>query len=312
MPSAFGESLSYITHIKLQELETQRLAYQKHARVITEAASFGASSVARVDHLLAAVLKWPGYGAGASPPELDLDNIVHWLKQARVDPSVAPELVQRWGDALEAHILRISSSFDYAKLFGQLFTDLINSGDGSGGGAAIGDAELEKQTDEFVEISRKEGVEQRAQLEALVFEERTVDVPALEAHLDELFLSNRDSEKTLKSVRESVAAHGKNLMGTRINADSLRITIKSLLAEELLNNEKRETLQEFSRNEAVLEEVASVLNMHLARIGTWEWPKEGVPVDMRRALNGKYRFFMDEEILTALFVGCSFTLLTRP
>jgi hypothetical protein len=53
----------------------------------------------------------------------------------------------------------------------------------------------------------------------------------------------------------------------------------------------------------ILEEVASVLNMHLSRIGTWSWPEEGVAVEMRRALNGKYRFFMDEELLLVSFLS---------
>jgi hypothetical protein len=53
----------------------------------------------------------------------------------------------------------------------------------------------------------------------------------------------------------------------------------------------------------ILEEVASVLNMHLNRIDTWSWPEEGVAVEMRRALNGKYRFFMDEELLLVIFFG---------
>jgi hypothetical protein len=37
--------------------------------------------------------------------------------------------------------------------------------------------------------------------------------------------------------------------------------------------------------------------MQLSRIATWSWPKEGVLVEMRRALNGKFRFFADESVL---------------
>jgi len=43
-----------------------------------------------------------------------------------------------------------------------------------------------------------------------------------------------------------------------------------------------------------------VLNMQLASIESFSWPHEGVQVEMRRHLSGKYRAYMDTEIITAL------------
>lgn len=40
--------------------------------------------------------------------------------------------------------------------------------------------------------------------------------------------------------------------------------------------------------------------MQLASIESFSWPKEGVQVEMRRHLSGKYRAYMDTEIITAL------------
>ena len=40
--------------------------------------------------------------------------------------------------------------------------------------------------------------------------------------------------------------------------------------------------------------------MQLARIESFSWPQEGVHVEMRRHLSGKYRAYMDTEIITAL------------
>jgi hypothetical protein len=53
-------------------------------------------------------------------------------------------------------------------------------------------------------------------------------------------------------------------------------------------------------NDIILQEVASVLNMQLATIESFTWPEEGVQVEMRRHLSGKYRAYMDTEIITAL------------
>ena len=58
----------------------------------------------------------------------------------------------------------------------------------------------------------------------------------------------------------------------------------------------------FAENDMVLDEVASVLNMRLASLGTWSWPSRGVVIEMRRHLNGKYRAFTDPEILDAIFL----------
>lgn len=40
--------------------------------------------------------------------------------------------------------------------------------------------------------------------------------------------------------------------------------------------------------------------MQLASIESFSWPEEGVQVEMRRHLSGKYRAYMDTEIITAL------------
>ena len=43
-----------------------------------------------------------------------------------------------------------------------------------------------------------------------------------------------------------------------------------------------------------------MLNMQLASIESFAWPQGGVQVEMRRHLSGKYRAYMDTEIITAL------------
>jgi len=70
----------------------------------------------------------------------------------------------------------------------------------------------------------------------------------------------------------------------------MRNLIKSLLARDLLSAEKAATLKGFLDSDIIIEEVTSVLNMQMARLDDWEWPAEGVKVDMRRHLSGKYRY----------------------
>lgn len=72
------------------------------------------------------------------------------------------------------------------------------------------------------------------------------------------------------------------------------------MTPDILSAEKAETLKGFLTNDVILEEVASVLNMQLASIESFSWPHDGVQVEMRRHLSGKYRAYMDTEIITAL------------
>jgi hypothetical protein len=290
--AAFSETLHFITSVKLDELEKQRIAYKEHAHVIDTARARGESSIERVELLLGAIRSWPGYGASRGvASKLNLENLDCWLSQARVDPSVSKAQIRAWGDDLEAHIRRISNSFDYAKLFGNLFTEWLSSGDEASTTETPAKSDDDEPAEEFTEVGRKEAHEQRAELEARVFIEPKVDVPALEAYLNELFCVQSDNgrdqhakrvSEALEHLRRDLRRFSKSLLETRMDSSSVKTTITTLLREDLLDNQKRSTLAEFSKNDTILSEIATVLNMHIARIATWEWPKEGVVIEMRR------------------------------
>jgi hypothetical protein len=53
----------------------------------------------------------------------------------------------------------------------------------------------------------------------------------------------------------------------------------------------------------VLGEIADVLNMRFGDLQSWTWDADGgIPVMPRQQLNGKYRIWMDEDVLQAIFV----------
>jgi len=57
-------------------------------------------------------------------------------------------------------------------------------------------------------------------------------------------------------------------------------------------------------NEVALSEIVDILNMRYADLDNWDWHagEEGVPVLSRQQLNGKYRVWMDDDILETIFV----------
>jgi hypothetical protein len=86
--------------------------------------------------------------------------------------------------------------------------------------------------------------------------------------------------------------------------DNLRTTIQGLLKSDLLSEETAAIVKSFKSNDEVLQEVADVLTMRMASLETWQWStvNGAVTVSQRRQLNGKYRVFMDEDILDALLL----------
>ncbi|KAK8041294.1 hypothetical protein PG994_014301 [Apiospora phragmitis] len=88
------------------------------------------------------------------------------------------------------------------------------------------------------------------------------------------------------------------------DSDCLKWCLRGLLAEDLVSDEQQATLRDFLDNEAALKEIGDVLNMRYADFDSWQWQAgdNGIPVLPRQQLNGKYRIWMDEDVIQAIFV----------
>jgi hypothetical protein len=293
--TSFSQTLQFITDIKLQELEKQRLAYQAHAKIIDEANVFGAQGdvLKKVEILAKAVKFWSGSGSLSEMKivggKLQMTNLEFWLQQARKDPSFSPEIAQRWSETLEEHIRHTVMRFDSAKLFGTLFNEWLASGDSVALAYQAGPEEVDTVSEsDFVEVGRKEMYEQKEKLVSIIFEDHSIDVKELNAYLGDLF-SSEDATKALERLRKEFKDFSYWFQRNTITVANVKNALKGLLASGLMDEEKRTTLKAFEENPTVLDEVASVLNMRMASLDSWAWPKEGILVEFRRHLNGKYR-----------------------
>lgn len=309
--AAFGQTLQFITSIKLEELEKQRLAYEAHSLVLQRVSQIKDDHVHKVEMLLDAVRSWSGSGAldasSAVGAKLDLHNLELWLLQAKKDPSFSTDVLKGWADTLEAHIRHSLTRFECAKLFGKLFNEWLASGDSA---TAVNLTEspvfsptttMDLDREVFVEVGRKEMHEQKERLKSIIFEPKPVDTGVLLTYLADLF-SSEDAVKSLINIRTNIRNFGDSLLYKTITVQDVSWAIANLLASELMDESKRTTLREFTENPTVLDEVASVLNMRLSSLSSWSWPEAGLEMEMRRHLNGKYRAFTNPEILDALFL----------
>lgn len=295
MSASLSQTLNSITVTKLQGISKQLADFNAHRDSILSKLTTVSNPRERVQILLDGISSWRSVDASSNDSNISqlgikdhLLNVKKFLVQAEHDASIGEATLRGWEADFTTYLDQEKVKNEYAELFGRLLTQWIGSPQKS-------DEELP-----FEKVGRKEMHEQRAMFESLVFTAKEIDAVAMTAYLEELF-SSKAAKEQLVSIRESTESFGKQLLESRFDVEVLKLTIAALLAGDLLSNEKRETLKEFSQNESVLTEVSDVLDMHLVALTTWTWGT-AIPVEMRRQINGKYRIFMDEEILQAIFL----------
>ncbi|KAG5352104.1 hypothetical protein C0989_003829 [Termitomyces sp. Mn162] len=282
--SAFGQTLQFITSTKLQELEKQRLGYQEHAKVLQKADACGDNLVEKAELLLESVKSWPGSGSvddrDSVSGKLNLANLRLWLPQAKQDPNFDRDILRSWIDTLEAHIRHSLMRFDGAKLF---------------------DSNSDKTDGGVEKAGRQEMHDQLARLDSIIFEDAGVNIEALESYLHDLF-STEEATKAIRDLRASMKSLEDSLKKETFTTRKVEVIVQGVLASDLMDESKRKTLNEILSNPTVLEELASVLTMRMASLDAWSWPAEGITVEMRRHLSGKYRAFTDPDIIDALLL----------
>ncbi|KAJ5682498.1 hypothetical protein N7462_005663 [Penicillium macrosclerotiorum] len=318
---ALPQTLKSITATKITELSKQRALFDKKKAEILEATSATQDLRNQALILLNGLSRLKGYPKDAiDKDDMDLDvesddneevdvtlpgmgqlyqadhtNIRRFLLQGRYDASISTSTLKGWIASLENELRFLELKHEHATFYSKLVTEWLSHLDNE---AANSDAGFES-------LGRAEMHEQRAKWESLVFISPThVDEKAIRDYLDGLFRRSKLSRQSLKELRAKIHKFGNDMAtkGEWLNVEKLQLVSKSLLKTDLLSADKTTVLKEFLRNTEVSQEVADVLNMRLASLDTWSWSGDGIPVEMRRQLNGKYRVFMDEDLLDSLLL----------
>ncbi len=289
---ALGETLEFITNVKLKELERLNSDFVKHSDDLLRAGVNTPKSrdalLKRLGDLIEGMSTWPHSWS----QDFKLKGMKSFAELASRDSSISTQALAIWIRRAEAEIEHQKTRFRFAQLFGALLTDWTHARD---------NASPTDSTDQFEQVSRKETLEQKQKLESIIFEEKDIDVDSLREYLDDLFGSEQ-AKTILKDEREKMKEFSKNLRKRVVNDWEVKVTIHSVLRQDILSSEKASLLRDFLRRPSVIKELASVLTMQLASINSWSWPSEGVLVEPRRQLNGKTRFYLDAELLTALLL----------
>ncbi|KAJ5975708.1 hypothetical protein N7481_009415 [Penicillium waksmanii] len=331
---ALPQTLKSITATKINELGKQRTLFDTAKAEIRENAAAATDLHTRAQILLNGVSSLKGYPKNAlDKDDMDLDmessdddsesempnldmgqlrngdhsNIRRFLLQGRYDSSISEKTLQRWIGQLENELRYLELKHDHASFYSKLVTEWLAQLDAQNvsdinkdGGSDSGKSETG-----FERVGRAEMHNQRAQWESLVFSTGNhVEAKDIRSYLDGLFHKDKLTKQAFKELRESVQRFGNDLAteGNWLDANELQWVSNALMQTDLLSTEKTSVLKEFMRNKEVTQEVADVLNMRLSSLESWSWSQDGIPVEMRRQLNGKYRVFMDEDLLDSLML----------
>ncbi|KAK8135361.1 hypothetical protein PG984_003301 [Apiospora sp. TS-2023a] len=298
--SVLSRTLQSISVTKIREIEKERARYEESKRgVLAKADRFPEDRRNRIATLL--------YGVWEHCPDVmwvnQVKNINHWLQQARFDASVPAEMFKTWEELLRSKLEVQSRKLGLAYLYTRLVTEWMNPSAPMSQEASVSTADDESF--EFVDRQKERLQELCDKFERVVFTPLETDGLMIDMFMSDLF-DGDEAVKSLQGLRGRLQKRGDAILNEHSPFDTttLKWCLRGLLAEDLLSDEKQATLRDFLNNEEALKEIGDVLNMRYADFDAWQWQAgdDGIPVLPRQQLNGKYRIWMDEDVLQAIFV----------
>lgn len=285
-----SQTLSSITAIKLDQLQQQKEAYQSKKSSLLQDVASETDTAKRAKKLLKGCEELRSLGLKTNTALSSLDE---FLDQAEYDPSVTEPFLKEYEAEINRHMDAQTNKYEFASLYGKLVEEWIASGTSDAASTAEGSG--------FVEVGREEMHEQRATWEEYVFNAKETDPKAIKTYLDEVF-SSKEAKRGLESIKKNLEHFQKGWKSMHhFNEETLETVIQGMLRSDILTEEKRTTLRDFKANKVILSEIADVLNMRMSALATWTWGKPLV-VEQRRNLNGRYRFYTDEDLLHSILV----------
>ncbi|RSM05122.1 hypothetical protein CDV31_009756 [Fusarium ambrosium] len=283
----FSQTLRSITRTKFEQLARQKRAYESAKTALLRDVN-DEPSPKRAKILVDGATKLSDTSSLSQQPTVEI--LQRFLLQAVNDPSVSQEAIESYEHDLRNELDACSEKHRFAELYAKLIEEWISTSESDSS---------------QLHVPRAESQEQRAIWEQYVFSAKEVDGDAIKTYLGNLFQSEGSShvKKAYNDLMESFKSFQETWdeEDTHFDEDSLQHCIQGLLRSDLLNDQKRMTLNDFLGNKVVLREIADVLNMRMRTRVSWEWDGD-CTVEPRRNLNGRYRFYPDEDLLQSLFL----------
>ncbi|EGX90892.1 hypothetical protein CCM_05048 [Cordyceps militaris CM01] len=259
-------------------------------------------------------------GKNSESLETRLDTIERMLSNAKYSSGFSSSAALSWCDELLAYLRQSQRRMEYTMLFGKLTNEWADFrfGELSTTMASAKQGTSQSEDEDAVSVGRKEMHQQRQVWEGLVTNLRTSDKDKIVEFLDTLFhadpLRNNEGSsieeladlrtRLLQKMRSSIFHNCKGAI--HVSVAIVKAAIKAILSADQLTSEKRRAMIDLGNRENVLSEIADILNidLKLAAMERWSWGDAPIKAQMRKAINGKYRVYMDIELLDSILIHC--------
>ncbi len=304
MSASFRNIVQQVTQEKLEELKVQKeLSTNYFNPVLKQIEEPTITPTAALQVLYKAINEYPLKDIVDS---VLLANLRSVLQNTKDDPSISSQLVLAWVDKVKSEIKFSLRKCEYSYLYGSLLSEWLEVEEqkrSKSTTATPQDPEADASAEE-ASLNKKVATDS---IKKLMFNqpESGFDAEKYKKFLaEELFNfeKNIEGQNVLKTIQKETRSHFQ-VDNSIVSSYDVQCCIKGLRAGDLLSLEKKSALNELNANSEALEEVASLLTNRLKNLNRWEWPSSSCEsVDIRRGLAGVYKPFLNEDIITALFL----------
>jgi len=242
----------------------------------------------------------------------DIHHLEVLLKQAEYG-NVSTEVMTSWVDKLQREIQFGRSQTEFAYLFGSVIQEWAATQTHTRGVATSRDGEEDEGTPAATAAQGDEldfGVEDDEYLRVLFPKEREVFVNKVEA----LFEPVPDSQVDFayfEGLVENLLAYGgeggpllakiDDSVLKKVALEEVKAAAQALCLDNLVSATTKRSLKSLQRDDVLANEYAGVMTLMLKNYQEWTWPRE-MPLKLVNNRSAKWRVFVEEDIVTALFL----------
>ena len=284
-------TLRHTTNIKLRQLHLRQRELDEFRKTVNDKAVADSREAGKVLSLLLQMLEW-GY---KFTDENEVNALKAFLNQAAWDQSISKEKIKEWGALLSKKLQVQDNRYGLSEIFCKIVLEWIQHSFKSGA----------PDSQKSEEPQRQELFEQKEIWEHYAFNGATVNEQQITHYLLDLFSpimsKNALDKEPLDMVRERISSYATNNL-LQVHRHSIKEAVNCILTEDLFSGDKRKSLESLRENNIILDELADVIRSELERIEDWDWEDQPLALHIRRHINGKYRFYMDVEIIDAILI----------
>lgn len=284
-------TLRHTTNIKLRQLHLRQKELSQFRKNVNDKSVADSGEADKVLSLLHQMSEW-GY---KFTDKNEANALKSFLNQAAWDHSISAEKVKEWGTLLSQKLQVQDNRYELSEIFCKIVLEWIEHS------FKFGEPDSQKNE----EPQRRELFEQKELWEHYAFNKATVDTQQITNYLADLFgpimSKNVLNKEPLDLVRERISSYATEKL-LKVQRHSIKEAINCILTEDLFTGDKRKTLESIRENNVILAELADVVRSELEAVDDWDWENQPLPLHVRRHINGKYRFYMDEEIIEAILI----------